>query len=119
MPDEYTQPLRPPEIPPEGPPYLERVRGYIPTIIGFFVVVVIVAGGWYIWQRRSQEPNSQQVIRQSPLPTLRPTSSPIPTSLPQTGVVSELPKTGFPTVVAGTVLLALLGAGAVLRRISR
>ncbi len=119
MPDEYTQPLRSPEISPEGPPYLERARGYIPTIIGFLVVVVIVAGGWYLWQRRSQEPTSQQVVRQSPLPTLRPTSSPVPTSLPQTGVVSELPKTGVPAVAVGIVLLALLGAGAVMRRFSR
>ncbi|MBI2268133.1 MAG: hypothetical protein HYU80_01645 [Candidatus Blackburnbacteria bacterium] len=102
----------------EGWPY------YGPRVIGAVVILLLLVGGYTVWRNLPKvgEPTPNQLgLSLTPTPTPlgeseqpkatislggTPTATPTPTA-----VTSNLPKTGFPVVLAIPVLLLALGGG--------
>lgn len=116
------------EFPEEQPTRTSFWSDYGPPIIGAFIILAILVGGWYVWRQRTAQPEEIAVEQQeeaTPSPSPTPEEEKEETEAAETadgmaelakGGPQELPATGFPAPLLATASLLALAAGWKLRK---
>lgn len=121
---------------PEEQPRTSFWSDYGPPIIGAFIILAVLVGGWYIWRQRTQAPQSEEVAQVEQVEQVEQEAEPSPSPAPEEeeaaeapetetangmaelakGGPQELPATGFPVPLLATASLLALAAGWKLRK---